>query len=101
MLTARKARRVVRAENARKRGGGRRVHFDLAAFADVMVREPTPELAAQVVEECRRRLRGLADDNLRAAAVDKMEGYDNAEIAQRQGCTTSTIERKLAPIRDT
>lgn len=101
MLTVRKARASVRAETAQKRGGRHPVSIDPSAFAEVMGREPTPQLAAQVVEECRRLLQALGDDKLRAVAMDRMEGYSNAEIAERQACTVGTVERKLALIRGT
>ena len=66
-----------------------------------MGREPTPALAAQVAEECRRLLDGLEDAVLRAVAVAKMEGYSNAEIAERLGCSVASVERKLKRIRET
>ena len=44
-------------------------------------------------------LQALGDDKLRAVAMDRMEGYSNAEIAERQACTVGTVERKLALIR--
>ena len=36
---------------------------------------------------------------LRQVAVWKLEGYTNAEIAERQGCSLPTVERRLALIR--
>src|SRR5437899_2337535 len=87
MITARKAVNLLKQERRPKRGGGRVVAAsalaggsdDEDAFAAVMGREPTPELAAQVAEECRRLLGALGDDELRAIAVAKMEGHSNAE----------------------
>jgi RNA polymerase sigma factor (sigma-70 family) len=61
--------------------------------------EPTPELAAQFVEEFRRLMEQLGDPSLRSVAALKLEGYTNDEIAARLGCVTSTVERKLARIR--
>ena len=106
VLTARKVINLVRAEARAKRGGGRVRHAsavaadrDEDAFAAVMGREPTPELAAGVADECRRLLDGLGDAGLRAVAVAKMEGYTNAEIAEQRGVSMATIERKLRLIR--
>jgi DNA-directed RNA polymerase specialized sigma24 family protein len=107
MITARKAVNLLKQERRQKRGGGRVVAAsalsgggdDEGAFAEVMGREPTPELAAQVAEECRRLLEALGDDELRAIAVAKMEGRTNAEIARQLGRGESTVERKLALIR--
>jgi DNA-directed RNA polymerase specialized sigma24 family protein len=108
MITARKAVNLLKQERRQKRGGGRVVvasvftggpDAEADAFARVLGREPTPELAAQVAEECRRLLDALGDNELRAIAVAKMEGYTNAEIARRLGRGESTIERKLGLIR--
>src|SRR5581483_9499953 len=106
--TARKAVDLKQHENRQKRGGGI-VHVGFAgpdadsgegsAVADVVGREPTPEFAAQVAEECQRLLAGLPDDDLRQLALWKMEGYTNEEIAQRLDCVPRTIERKLRLIR--
>jgi RNA polymerase sigma factor (sigma-70 family) len=62
-------------------------------------REPPPELAAEVSEEYRRLLDRLADPQLRAVALWKVEGYTNEEIAQRLGCVVRSVERKLQRIR--
>ncbi len=61
--------------------------------------EPTPELAAQLVEESQRLMEQLGDSTLQSVATLKLEGYTNDEIAARLGCVTSTVERKLARIR--
>jgi DNA-directed RNA polymerase specialized sigma24 family protein len=56
-------------------------------------------MAAQVADECRRLLELLGDATLRSVAVWKMEGYTNAEIADKLGCVPVTVERKLQLIR--
>src|SRR5271166_2654711 len=84
VITARKACRLVRDEGRQKRGGGRR-----AAAADeeallleqALSREPSPELAAQMAEECERLLQLLGDDTLRQVARRRMEGHTVEEIA--------------------
>jgi DNA-directed RNA polymerase specialized sigma24 family protein len=63
--------------------------------------DPTPEFAAQVADECRHLLDLLGDPELRSIALWKMEGYTNAEIAQKLGYVTVTIERRLRLIRST
>jgi DNA-directed RNA polymerase specialized sigma24 family protein len=65
----------------------------------VVGREPTPDFAAQVAEECRRLLGLLPEDDLRAIALAKMEGRDHEEIAARLGCAPQTVQRKLGRIR--
>src|SRR5437868_6279228 len=62
-------------------------------------REPTPEFAAEVAEECRLRLGRLDNAELQAIAVWKMEGDTAPEIAARLGCALSTVERRLRLIR--
>ena len=65
----------------------------------LLSKEPTPEFAALVADECRHLLDRLGDE-LRAIAVWKMEGETNAEIAARLKVVASTVERKLKRIRD-
>ena len=107
-LTVRKAADQLRRERRQKRGGGRvRTEADLgggdaeaeAALAEVVGREPTPDFAAQVAEECRRLLGLLPEDDLQAIAVAKMEGHGHEEIAERLGCAPRTVQRKLGRIR--
>ena len=62
--------------------------------------EPTPEFAEQVSQEMSRLLAVLGDDSLRQIALAKLEGYQNAEIAEKTGVQTRTIERKLHLIRE-
>jgi DNA-directed RNA polymerase specialized sigma24 family protein len=112
VITARKAIRLVEREHRRKRGGGRLVNEaalvlagagkgdgDHEGLAGVIGREPTPEFAALVAEESRRRLDALGDETLRQVALWRMEGYSNNEIAARLGCVVRTVERKLEVIR--
>ena len=109
-ITARKAYQLTLHEGRQKRGGG--AVLDEAALAgppgpgsaapgleQILGREPTPEFAAQLAEDCQRLLARLDEPDLRTVAVWKMEGYSNEEIATRLGCVPRTIERKLALIR--
>jgi len=109
VITARKALDQVEREHRLKRGGGL-VGGESAllspgspeegrALEQVVGREPTPEFAAQVAEECQRLLDRLGDDQLRSIAVWKMEGDSNDEIARRLGCAVPTVERRLRLIR--
>jgi DNA-directed RNA polymerase specialized sigma24 family protein len=107
-VTLRKANALRRAEQRQKRGGGRVImQSELQYMSDsattgleqLVDREPTPELAAQVAEECRRLLERLDDAALQSLALLKMEGYTNGELAVRLGCGQRTIERKLRLIR--
>jgi RNA polymerase sigma factor (sigma-70 family) len=100
VLTTRKAGRLRRHEGQQKRGGLTPGGEGGPALEEIVGREPTPEFAAEVAEECERLLSSL-DGNLAAVARCKMEGYTNAEIAQRLNCSPRTVERKLELIRDT
>jgi DNA-directed RNA polymerase specialized sigma24 family protein len=65
----------------------------------IISREPTPEFAAGVAEQCQRLLDSLGSAELRSIAVWKLERYTNAEIAAKVGCVEGTVERKLRVIR--
>jgi DNA-directed RNA polymerase specialized sigma24 family protein len=107
LLAERKARDHRRREKRLKRGGGQvrdeawlqgsRRKEGLVA---VTSREPTPEFAALLAEECRVLLKRLDDDGLRAVAVAKMEGCTNQEVAAALTCSLRTVERKLQLIRN-
>jgi DNA-directed RNA polymerase specialized sigma24 family protein len=97
-ITAHKSVDQARREQAAKRGGGR-ARWSEADLVQVIGREPTPEFAARVAEECERLLARLGDDTLRRVAVWKMEGRTNAEIAGLLGCVPRTVERRLEEIR--
>jgi DNA-directed RNA polymerase specialized sigma24 family protein len=103
LITVRKAIDLVHHEARPTRGSGRvRVLSDLAErdAEGILGAEPTPELAAQFVDECQRLWRRLGNDSLRAVAFWKVEGYTNAEIAAKLGCVPQTVERKLRDIRE-
>jgi DNA-directed RNA polymerase specialized sigma24 family protein len=98
LITARKAIDVIEYEARKKRrapGGAAAA----PALEDVIGREPSPEFAAQMAEECHALLAGLGDHELQTVAVWKMEGYTNEEIAERLGCVPRTVERKVRVIR--
>ena len=65
----------------------------------LLTREPTPEEAAAMADECRRLLDILEEPELRQVALWKVEGYTNEEIAARLDCVPRTVERKVRRIR--
>jgi RNA polymerase sigma factor (sigma-70 family) len=109
-ITARKAFDHQKHEYRQKRGGGAvrgNSVFRCAGQSEscggieqVIGREPTPEFAAQVVEEYEQLLGQLDDDSLREIAILRMENYSVAEVAQRVGCSLRTVKRRLALIRE-
>jgi DNA-directed RNA polymerase specialized sigma24 family protein len=106
VLTARKVAHLVRDAGRQKRGGGTAparatAGPDEGAVLDaVLSREPDPEFAAQVAEECRRLLLRLGDPQLESVAVWRMEGYTVEEIAAKLGCAPRSVKRKLQLVRN-
>ncbi len=110
-ITTHKAFHQLRAQRTAKRGGGRvrgesafvgrfDAARDDAGIEQVLGREPTPEFAQEVAENCNRLLDSLEDKSLRTVADLKLQGYTNEEIGLRLECATRTVERKLERIRD-
>jgi RNA polymerase sigma factor (sigma-70 family) len=67
--------------------------------AQLLTREPTPDEAALLADECRRLLDSLKEPDLRQIALWKVEGYTHEEIAVRLDCVPRTVERKVSRIR--
>lgn len=102
VVTVRKAIALAgHGRRARRGGGAVRLlsELDAAEVERVLGPEPTPELAAEAVEQCRRLMGLLSDESLRRVAQRKLEGCTNAEIAAELGCVEATVERKLQRIR--
>jgi RNA polymerase sigma factor (sigma-70 family) len=66
---------------------------------ELLARDPTPEEAAEMAEECCRLLDLLNEPELRQIALWKVEGFTNEEIATRLDCVGRTVERKVSRIR--
>lgn len=102
-ITLHKVLHLVRDEMCQKRGGQwcqvGSGDSQTATIERLAGDEPTPEMAAQVAEECERLLKKLPGEDLVELAVLKMEGYANDEIAAKWGKAVRTVERKLKLIR--
>jgi DNA-directed RNA polymerase specialized sigma24 family protein len=110
VITARKVIDVRQHETRQKRGAGA-VQGESAflgavseagsnpGIEQVVGPEPTPAFAAQVAEQTRRLLKALPNEALRDVALWKMEGDSIEEIAEKLGCSTRTVDRKLDVIR--
>jgi DNA-directed RNA polymerase specialized sigma24 family protein len=102
VITVRKAVDQVHHEGRQIRGSGRVLllsELTEQSPEGILAKEPTPEFAAQITDECRRLYDRLGDGTLRAVAMWKLEGDTNAEIAAKLGCVVQTVERKLRAIR--
>jgi DNA-directed RNA polymerase specialized sigma24 family protein len=109
VITVRKAIDLVKREQQLKNGGGALCGESALLLGleegvekgmeQVVSKEPTPEFATQVAEECQRLLDKLSDEQLRSIAVWKMEGYTNDEIGKKLDLALATVERRLHLIR--
>ncbi len=102
------ARKVIdkrRYDRRLRRGGNVRLHSLDQAGDDEHVfeaigEEPSPELVLMMQETVEQLFSHLAVGQLRDLAGAKLEGYSNAELALRFGCSERTIERRLHLIRE-
>jgi DNA-directed RNA polymerase specialized sigma24 family protein len=109
VITVRKVLAQLNRQNAQKRGGRRLVGESALIGPDAELRggldrvignDPSPEMAAQVVEEyCRLRAR-LNSDALRQVLDLRLEGFTREEIASKLGCAERAVKRKLDVIRE-
>jgi len=107
-IIARKATAEMRRKFSQKRGAGKvcgesvffRVDASRTAIGldNVAGVEPTPEFAAEMIEQCSRLLSCVSDD-CRQIALYKLDGFSNEQIAEKLNVAPRTIERKLASIR--
>ena len=101
VMTAHKAQDQIKSEHRQKRGGNRRIESipgSAEGYETLLSREPTPEFSAIVAENCQRLLARL-EPQLQEIAQMKLDGYSNAEVAQKLGCGVRTVERRLELIR--
>lgn len=102
------ARKVVdkrRRDQRQRRGGDVQLHsLDNGGEDEAVIQaigsEPSPEMVLMVQESMEQLFSHLGVGRLGDLAVAKLEGYTNAEIAQRLGCSERTIERRLHLIRE-
>jgi DNA-directed RNA polymerase specialized sigma24 family protein len=65
----------------------------------LLSREPTPDMALQIAEECRHLFDLLGEDELRSIASWKMDGLSDEAIARKLDCAVRTVQRRLGVIR--
>lgn len=96
-ITARKVISEQRRQLAVKRP---KVACSLDAVQDYIGVEPTPEFAAEVVDELEHLVNKLDDPTLATITHMKLSGFSNEEIASQLDCSTRTVVRKLKLIRE-
>lgn len=106
LLLRMSARKVIdkrRHDLRQRRGGDVEIHSlggDDKTIIEAIGDEPSPEMVLLMRETVEQFFSHLGVGQLRDLAVAKMEGYSNAELAQRFGCSERTIERRLHLIRE-
>jgi DNA-directed RNA polymerase specialized sigma24 family protein len=105
-ITTRKVMETLRSQARLKRGGGRVVGESGAGDGDgvdglarVLGREPTPDQAAQLADECDRLFARLDDPVLRTVALRRLEGFSSEEIAAELKVSARTVDRKVGLVR--
>lgn len=104
-MTANKAKNAVRDENRQKRGGGWTSHEigdrdSDAAGLQLAAPVPDPADVAALADETAKLLSALGPGDIRRVAELALAGHTNVEIATAIGKAVSTVERKLACIRE-
>jgi RNA polymerase sigma factor (sigma-70 family) len=105
-LAARKVVDKRRRDLRQKRGGGQQIRSldatecDREPVIEAIGAEPSPEMVLMTKETVEQLFSHLGVGQLRDLAGAKLEGYSNAEMAKRFGCSVRTIERRLHLIRE-
>ena len=92
MIAMRKANDFRKIENAQKRGGRQKplsiesFKYQIASF------DENPELQVELLELCEYFLNRVKEEDLRSVAVLKMNGHTNADISQKLGIATRTVQ---------
>jgi RNA polymerase sigma factor (sigma-70 family) len=102
------ARKVIdkrRRDRRQRRGGNVKLQAleqagDDARVIEAIGDEPSPEMVLMMQESVEQLFSHLGVGQLSDLAGAKLEGYSNAELAQRFGCSERTIERRLHLIRE-
>ena len=106
LLLRMSARKVIdkhRHDRRGRRGGDIQIHSlagDDESIIEAIGDEPSPDMVLMMQESVEQLFSQLGVGQLQDLAVAKLEGYSNAELAQRLGCSERTIERRLHLIRE-
>ena len=101
MIAMRKANDFRKIENAEKRGG-RQKPLSIESFKhQVASFDDNPELQVEMLEMCEHFLNRLKEEDLRSVALLKMNGYTNADVSQKLGIATRTVQVMVAKLKKT
>lgn len=109
LLLRMSGRKVIdkrRHDQRQRRGGEVQVHSlgagegDKESIIEAIGDKPSPEMVLMMQESVEKLFSHLGVGQLRDLAGAKLEGYSNAELAQRFECSERTIERRLHLIRE-
>jgi len=108
LLLRMSARKVIdkrRHDQRQRRGGDIKVHSldqtdDDQSVIEAIGEEPSPDMIVMMQESIEQFFSHLGVGQLADLAGAKLEGYSNAELAERFDCSERTIERRLHLIRE-
>jgi len=105
VITARKVSHRQRFDRQQRRDIRRQISPSISVKSEqpelalLQSREPTAEFVAEFVETCEKLLDDLDDPTLRQVVVLRMEGHEDAKIADKLNCSRRTVQRRLEMIR--
>lgn len=100
------ARKVIdkhRHDRRQQRGGDLVIHSldgNQGTVIEVIGDTPSADMVMMMEESVEQFFSHFDVGHLRELAVAKLEGYSNAELARRFGCSERTIERRMHLIRE-
>ena len=108
-IAARKITAQRRKQLAAKRGGGdvrgESVFIGVGdsaiapGLAQIMDTSKMPESTDAIVESCRELLEALPNQQLRATALMRMEGYSNKDISAELECSVARTKQRIVQIK--
>ena len=101
VITINGARKRSRNEKRLRRGGSfTRTKSNDKTLDSITTNELSPEDSYFALDECKRLLSILPNENLKRLAVLKVDGYTNEEVAEIMNCTRRSVQRRLKLIRE-
>lgn len=97
VITHRKLRAQWRRQSADKRNPDRET--DQLNIQNIICEEPTADFVTEMMDQTESMIKSLEDETLQRIAVLRLDGMTYDEIAERLGCATRTVLRKVERIR--